>query len=76
MSSRSSKLKRKDRTLFVCAELVYHLLPTYATDDVIAGTLSDNESLTEGQIIPANVYSDALCTNMLRSGQVYGVDWL
>lgn len=51
--------------------MVNHLQATYATDHLIAVFVSDIHLLTKRRNGTANDYSDALCTEMLVSEQVY-----
>lgn len=59
-SPRSPKLNKEDGSLFAHAEVVNLFLATYATDDMIADTVSDLHSFTQDPSILATVYSDAL----------------
>lgn len=64
-----SKWNKEDWSLFAYAEGVNHLLVMYATEDVIAETISGIHSITQGPNIPTT-YSNALWTKVLRSWQV------
>lgn len=69
-SRRSSVLNKKDGSLFASAEVVIHLPPTSATDDVIAEIVPNIQSTTQGPSIPATDNSNALQMKVLRCGQV------
>lgn len=57
--------RNKILSLSAFTEGTSHLLATYATDDVIAETVSDIYSFTQGPNNAAELYSDALWTKVL-----------
>lgn len=60
-----------DESHFSQAGAVNHVLATYATDDVIAETVSDTHSFIQVLSIPATVCFHAPWRNVLRCRLVY-----